>query len=175
MFFIRKDLILHRQEHTGAIHEVDDGQMVFHRDLLQAQILFSCDREPGASLHGLVVGDDHALFATHIAHAGNGASGRTTTVFFIHAFAGERADLHEGFVFIPQVFNPLPCRELIFLVLFFDGFLSTAQAHFFPSLLQLADREFHLVFVFVEFQVHLSGYVLLGYWVIKLLGYWNND
>ena len=155
MFFVRKDLVLHGQEHTGTIHEVDDGQMVLHRDLLQPQVFLSRDREPCTRLYGLVVSDDHALSSAHIAHTCNGAAGWTTTIFFIHAFAGERTDFNKGFVFIAQVFNPLPCSEFIFLVLFFDGFLSTAQAHFFPSLPQLADGEFHFIFVLVEFHVHV--------------------
>ena len=131
--------------------------MVLHRDLLQPQVFLSGDRKPCTGFNGLVVGNNHTLSSAYIAHTCNGATGWTTPILLIHTLAGECADFNKGFVFITQVFNPLPCGQFVFLVLFFDGFLSTAQAHLLPTLLQLADGEFHFVFVFVKVNVHVSG------------------
>src|SRR5690606_489826 len=61
VLFVGEDLVLHGQVHAGAVHQVDDGQTVLDGDLLGAQVLLAGHGEPGAGLHGGVVGHHDAL------------------------------------------------------------------------------------------------------------------
>src|SRR5690606_12905822 len=76
VLLVGEDLVLHGEEHAGAVHEVDDGQAVLHGDLLRAEVLLARHGEPRAGLHGGVVGHHDALaladIADHDHHPGAG-------------------------------------------------------------------------------------------------------
>ncbi len=85
VLFVGEDLILHGQVNAGRVHDVDYRQAVLHRNLLQAQVLLAGDREPGAGLHGIIVGDDHALPAADVANAAHGAAAGAAA-FLLHTY-----------------------------------------------------------------------------------------
>src|SRR5262249_54060075 len=120
MFFIGEDLILHGEEDAGAVDKIDYRQMIFHGDLLQTEVFFAGDGEPGAGLYGLVVCEDHALSAADIADPGYGAAGGTATLFFVHFEPGKGADLDKWRSFIDEVLDPFASRELVLFPLALD-------------------------------------------------------
>src|SRR6185437_3801674 len=152
MFFIGEYFVLHGQEDAGAIDDIDHRQMVFHRDLLETEVLFTCDRKPGTCFYGLVVGEDDELAVADISDAGNGAAGGTAALFFIELESGESAELDEWGILIQEIPDALTRRQLFFLVLLFYRRFSTSQRDLVQPGLQLADRTAHRVFVFVEIQ-----------------------
>jgi len=104
------------------------------------RFFFAGNGKPGAGLDGLVVGGYHALPAAYIAYARHGAAGGTAALFFIHIVTGQCADFDEGAVFVEQVIQAFAGGELVFFVLFLDGFFSAAQRHGIKALPVLAQQ-----------------------------------
>ena len=153
MFFVGEDFVLHGQEDACAVHEVDDGQAVFHGDFLGAQVFLSGDGEPGPGFDGGVVGHDDALPSADVAYAGDDASGGASAVFFVHLMACEGAEFEEGCVFVYEGVNAFAGRHFAFGVEFFDSFGATALPYFFELAFEACDAELEgiEVGVLVEF------------------------
>src|SRR6187399_1454282 len=100
MFFVGKDLILHWKKNSGAVNKINNRQMIFHCDLLHAEIFFTSDREPCAGFYSLIIRKDNALPAANITYAGNCSACGATSLFIIHLVTGKSADLNKRLVFI---------------------------------------------------------------------------
>ncbi|MCY1531035.1 hypothetical protein D9M68_662460 [compost metagenome] len=151
MLLIREDFVLHRQVYTCTIYDVDHRQPVFHRDLLQAQVFLTRNREPGSGFNGIVIGNDHTLTATYITDTGYRTTGRTTTMLRVHLITGKNTQLQEVRVFISQVFDTLTRRHFAFGFSFFNCFLSTTLFNHCFTLSHLAGDQAHGIFIFIEF------------------------
>src|ERR1051325_8936590 len=55
VLLVGENIVLHWQEHTGAIDQINNWQVILHRDLLRAKILLAGHRKPGACLHGSII------------------------------------------------------------------------------------------------------------------------
>ena len=80
-----------RQEGATAVHQRDAGQAVCPSNLLRPHMLLAGHAVVSATLHGGVVGNDHARTALHQTDAGDDAGTRRHAV--VHALAGKHADL----------------------------------------------------------------------------------
>ena len=154
MFFVGKDFVLHRQEDSSTVHKVNNGEVVLHGYLLHPQVFLAGYWEPCTRLHGLVVGKNDTLPPTHITHTRHRTTRRTSALFGIHFIACEGTYFYKWFVFVKQIIQPFPWRQLVFFVLFVNGFFATSEFYFFISLVHAADGQLHGIFVFVEFDVH---------------------
>ena len=70
---VRKHLVLHGQEGSTGVNEVNAGEMVLVSDRLGTDVLFHRHRIVGAALHRGVVSDEEALSAVDHANAGDDA------------------------------------------------------------------------------------------------------
>src|SRR6187399_835396 len=100
MFFVGKDLILHWKKNSGAVNKINNRQMIFHSDLLHAEIFFTSNREPCAGFYSLIIRKDHTLPAAYITNACNRSACRATALLIIHFITGKSADLNKRLVFI---------------------------------------------------------------------------
>ena len=91
VFFVREDIVLHREVDTRTVHQIDDGQMVLKGDLLCPQVL-SGHGKPSAGFDRGIVGHDNALSFDPADHYHHTCS-RTASVFAVHAFCGKGSDL----------------------------------------------------------------------------------
>src|SRR5687767_11378877 len=114
--------------------------MVFHCYLLHPEIFFPGDREPGARFYSLIVGKDNALPAAYITNTGNSSTGGTTPLFFIHFITCKSSYLDKGFVFISKIFYSLSCGKLIFFLLLFNRFFTTAFIDLLQTLTKITDQ-----------------------------------
>ena len=103
-----EDVLLRRQVGTAGLDEVDRRQPVLLRHLGGAEALLDRDGVGRATLHGRVVGDDHALDALDDADAGDdrAADGE------VGAPAGERAELEERGVGVDEQLDALAGGQL---------------------------------------------------------------
>jgi hypothetical protein len=81
---------------------------------------------------------------------------RTAANIFVHSIPGKEADLQEFRFFVNQILNAFARSELAFLMLFFNFFFATAGLCLFLFCVEVVDKLFKLVFVFVEFQICFS-------------------
>ena len=109
MLFVWENFVLHRQENARAIHQVNDGNAVFHGDFLCTQVFLSCDREPGSSLHRSIVGNGNDQPAFNVAHLHDDATSRAATLLFIHAFASQCPDFDRTRAGIEEAIEAFPC------------------------------------------------------------------
>ena len=63
MFFVGKNFVLHRKVYPGTVDQVNDGNFVFHRNFLGAQIFLCRNRKPGTRLDSCVIGNYNALLS----------------------------------------------------------------------------------------------------------------
>ena len=154
MFLVGKNVFLQGKKDTRAIDQIDNGQMILHRDLLQTQILFSGDGEPSAGFYGSIVGNDHAGSTAHRSYAADGASGRTSALFGIHVITGQGADLKKRCVRIDEALNTLASREFVFLPLFFLCGDAAPELDLVQSLTQVAQQLAVLILVLIVGKVH---------------------
>ncbi len=84
MFLVGEYLVLHRQVHTCTIHQVNNGQPVFHGNFLHPQILLACYGKPCTCLNRLVVGHNYTLPAAYITNTGNGTTCGAAALRFVH-------------------------------------------------------------------------------------------
>ena len=102
-------------------------------------------------------GHDHALPATHVANAAYGSPGGATAFFLVHAIAGKGADLYKGSAFIAEVCDPLPRGEFVAFFLPVCRLFSATFVYLFQFPAYLAPGQFHGVFIFVEFYIHIQS------------------
>ncbi len=110
MVAVREDLRLEREERAARVDEVDAREVVLLRHLLGAQVLLHGQREVGASLHGRVVRDDHALLALDDADARDDPGRGSGAV--VHLPGGERVQLEERGAGIDEPVDPIARRQL---------------------------------------------------------------
>ena len=103
---VRENPRLHGQERAPGVDQVDAGQGVLVGDLLGAEMLLDCYRVVGASLHGGIVGDDHAFLARDASDAGHEPRRRNDVV--VEFVTGELADLEERRARVEQPAHPVP-------------------------------------------------------------------
>ena len=121
---VGEDLVLHRQEGTAGVDQVDAGQPVLQRHLLRAQVLLHGHRVVGAAFDGGVVGDDDDLAAVDPADPGDDpGAGRRVVV---EAVGGERRELEEGRAGVEQPVDALARQQLAALDVALGGALSAA-------------------------------------------------
>ncbi len=95
VLLVGKDLVLHRQIYACRIHQVDDGHVVFERDLLGTQVLLRGDRKPGPGFHGGVVRHDQAEASAHVAQPHDRAARGASAFIFVHLVSGKLPDFGE--------------------------------------------------------------------------------
>ncbi len=156
MLFVREYLILHGQIHARAVHQIDDGQAVFHGYFLRAQVLFPCDGKPCTGFDRSVIGNDNTLATTHITYSNDDATRWTTSVFFVHFEAGKSAEFHKKRTGIYEMVDSFTGGELAQTVFFFNFCFSTSQMDFFQSEFHSGNEQFELIFVFAAFEFFLG-------------------
>ena len=87
VFFVGENFVLHRQEDARAVHQVNDGNAVFHGDFLCTQVFLSGDGEPSSCLYRGIVGDGDDQPAFDVAQLHNDAPSWAAPFFLIHALA----------------------------------------------------------------------------------------
>ncbi len=148
MFFIRKNLILHREINSGAINEINNRNPVFHGDLLGAQVLFSSDRKPCPGFHGGIVGHNHAGATGDLSHHYDYPTRGTSSILLVHAVTGKGADFHRCRSRIQQHVDSLPGSQFPQFMLLIYLLLAAAEGDDIHFPLHLADEQFHGIFVF---------------------------
>ena len=138
---VGEDLGLERQEGAARVDEVDARQVVLLRDLLRAQVLLHGQREVGASLHGRVVRDDHALLALDHADAGDdpGARARRRRTDPRRRARSARGTPCPG----REPVDPLAGGQLPARAVALDRFLAAAARDLRRALAQLGDERLH--------------------------------
>src|SRR5258706_4894224 len=136
--------------------------MIFHGDLLHAQVLFPGNGKPGPGFYGLIIRYYYTLPVADIADTGYRAACRAPSLFFIHVIAGKSADLNERAVFVDEVIDALSCGEFILLPLFVDRFFPSPQCNLVQPDSHLAERPLHRIFIFVEIYIH--GHAIYNVW-----------
>jgi len=74
--------------------------MIFHSDLLHAQVFLSRDGEPGPGFDGLIVCYYYTLPVADGTDTRYCATGWAATMLFIHFISGKSADLDKRTVFV---------------------------------------------------------------------------
>ena len=134
MFFIGKNFILHGQENTGTIYQVNNGQMIFHGNFLQAQVFFACNRKPCAGFYCLIIGNYHTLPSANITNPAYGTTaGQPPCSSYISKPAKAPISI-KGVCLINQISYAFPCSKFIFFFLLCNGFFASAQFYFFKML-----------------------------------------
>src|SRR5690606_15649962 len=128
---IGKDFVLHGEEDTGTVDQINDWEPVLHGYLLCAQILFGGNRKPGTCLYGRIVGHVDTLPFVAIANSGYYPATGAPARFGGLAVTCEESDFKKFRVFVDQVLNTFPRCQLPPLVLFFDLLFSTTGFDFF--------------------------------------------
>ena len=129
MFFVREDLILHGQVDAGGVDQIDDGDAIFHRDLLCPHVLLRRHRKPCSGLHRGIVGNDHAFASVDQAYACHNAGAGGAAFGLVHLVGGEQAHLQEAGVGIQQQVDAFAGCEFALGLVTFDGLLPAAQCH----------------------------------------------
>ena len=136
-----KDAVLQRQVHTGRIHQIDDGQPVAHRDLLNAEDLGDRLRPPRPRLHRGIVGHDHRRPALNLRQSGYHARARRLTIVLV--VGDEQADLEEHRAGVDQPRDALASGKLSVAVLLLDLLRTAAGTQLFFERVQLVDELAH--------------------------------
>ena len=90
---VRENVLLQREKNTGGIHEVQNGDSIFDRDILSADDFLGGHRKKRARFYGCVICDDHYKTACHTPEACNGARSRRAAPFLVHFMCGVKAQL----------------------------------------------------------------------------------
>ena len=114
MLFVRKDLVLHRQVDSGAVHQVNNGQAVFHGNFLGSQVFFAGDGEPGPRFDGRVVGHHHAKSVLDSSQDHHHTAGRAAPFLFVLTPTGQGSDLEARASGIQQGIHPFTCAHFAF-------------------------------------------------------------
>ncbi len=109
-----EDAALIRKVHAGAVHQVDDGDPLAHRDFLRAQNLPDRLGPPRAGLHGGVVRHDHDFATLDHTDAGDDAGRRGLAVVLV--VRDQQTELEPRRAGIEQTLHPFSGRELPLLV-----------------------------------------------------------
>ena len=153
VFLIRENFILHGQVNPGAVYQVDNGQVVFHGNLLGTQVFLAGDGKPGTGFHGGVVGHNHALPARDKTDACHHAAGGAAPVFGVHVIPCKLSDFNPFGVFIAQVIDAFAAQHFAFFLLFGGCFGPAPLVYDGQFLFDCIPGLFVQVFVFVEFQI----------------------
>ena len=154
MFLVSEDVFLQGKKNTGTVYQVDDRQVIFHGDLLQAQILFPGDGKPGTGFDRCIVGYDHTSTSADGSDTTDGTTGWTATLFGIHIVTGECSDLKKGGVGVDQTLNTLAGREFIFLPLFFLCGDAAPELDLVQPLTQVAQQLAISILILIEGKIH---------------------
>src|SRR4029077_18927767 len=101
--FIRKNFVLHWQEHAGRIDEVNERKRTFKCDPLRANHLLGGRRKKRAGFHGCVVSDDHARNALDVTDAGHNSRRRDFSPLLVHFVRRPEPNLEKWRVLIQQM------------------------------------------------------------------------
>ena len=93
MLFVCKYFVLHGQVDSSTVHQVNNGQTVFHGNFLGSQVFFAGDGEPGPRLDGWVVGHHHAKSVLDSSQNHHHTAGRAPPFLFELTPAGQGSDL----------------------------------------------------------------------------------
>jgi len=156
---VGEDISLAFEVSTSGVDEVDAGEVVLFSDLLGAEVLLDCDGVVGASLHGGVVGDDHA---TNTVDTANTSDDTTTSrgLVAVELVTSERRKLHEGCVGVDKVLNTFTSKH--FTAGFVEGAsllvtFSGAVGVLFDDGLDLSGQFVHASQVFLEGRISGVG------------------
>jgi hypothetical protein len=158
VLLVGEDLVLHGQEYAGAVHEVDDGQAVLDGDLLCAEVLFARHGEPGAGLHGGIVGHHHALALAHVADHHHHAGRRCAAMLGVHAVGGEGTDLDARALGVQQRVDALAGGHFALLVQLGDALFTATFVDLVQALVEVGTGEFVVVLVLGGFDIDLLGH-----------------
>ena len=125
---VRKNLVLHRQEHASGVHQVDQRQVALKGDALRAEELLARHRDKRPRLHRGVVRDDHARMARDVGDAGDDARGRKLAPVEVHAVCGPEPGFEEGRRVVDEPGDSLAGEEPAKLVLAGESVGSAALA-----------------------------------------------
>jgi len=116
---IGEHLVLHRQVHTRAVHEVDRRQMALQRDVLVANDLLGGHRKKRAARDRRVVGDHHEQATVHAGEAANRS--RRGRLVVVHAAGGVDPEFEELAVVVDELRDALARGQATLLVLRLDA------------------------------------------------------
>src|SRR5687768_7917125 len=112
--------------------------MIFHGNLLHAEIFFACYRKPGSGLYRLIIGNNNTLPAANISNTCNCTPCGATSLLFIHFVSRKRPYFNKRFIFIAQVSNAFSRNQFVFFLLFFSCLFPSSFIYLFQLLLYLA-------------------------------------
>src|SRR5258708_695141 len=128
--------------------------MIFHSDLLHAQVLLSRDGKPGPGFDRLVIRYYYTLPVADVSDTRYRAAGRASSLFFIHVISGKSADLDKRASFIDEVADAFSRGELILFPLLVNRFFPTPQCDLVQPGSHLAERPLHGIFIFIKIYIH---------------------
>src|SRR5205823_10337462 len=128
IIFVRKNFILHRQEHAGRIDEINDRQRAFKSDALSANQFFGRLWKERAGFYRRVVGDNHARNTGNISDSGNRARGGNLSPLFVHFVSSPKTDFKKRRIFVQQVTDTFAHWQSVHLALTIVAGFATAFA-----------------------------------------------
>ena len=135
--------------------------MIFHRNLLHAEIFFPGNRKPCTGFYGLIIGEDDALSAAHITDTRNCSAGRAASIFFIHFITGKSTDFKKSVSLSSKVIDSFPGRQFIFFMLFFNCILFHPLSSISGKRLRSwLEGLLHVIFILVKIKIHEMMYNL---------------
>src|SRR5258708_17237303 len=138
--------------------------MIFHSDLLHAQVLFSRDGKPGPGFDRLVIRYYYTLPVADVSDTRYRAAGRASSLFFIHVISGKSADLDKRASFIDEVADAFSRGELILFPLLVNRFFPTPQCDLVQPGSHLAERPLHGIFIFIKIYIHGKQFIMSVLW-----------
>ena len=135
VILVGEHLVLHWQESSTRVDEVDAAKVVLERDVLGPNLLFDASGEEGAALYGGVVGDEHPRDAMDDADSGDDAGARELIVDL--AEPSERGEFEKGRAFVDDHVDAIAGHDLAAAVMPVDRPLATRSL----GMVAAVDRE----------------------------------
>ena len=124
MFLVGEHGVLLWQEGAAAVDHIHARQMVFHRDLLCAQVFLDSVLHICAAFHRGVVGNDDSLAALN--HADTCDDARRREVVVIRVVSCHRRKLQKRSVLVDEQVDALASQEFVTFLMFGDSRLAAA-------------------------------------------------
>ncbi len=141
MIPVGEHLVLHRQEGTAGIHQIEAGKAQPLGDGLGAQVFFHRERVVGAALHGGIVHHQHAESARDPADAGDDAGGGHR--FVIDLPAGQRGQFEKGGTRVQQLVDALAGQQLAASLMAGVVGSAAAQGYLLQAGIEIVDQGLH--------------------------------
>jgi len=138
VLLVRKNLVLAGKKRATRIYEVNTRQLILFGDFLRAQVFLDCNRIVRPTLHGRVIGDDHALHAMNAPNSGNESSCRNVVI--VQLVRSLPADLKKLRVLIQQQLDSVARQQFAAQQVFFTGSRRTSHEYLLIERTQILDH-----------------------------------